>query len=78
VNPKLLGTTSRNDGKIQVTYNGWPLYSYVRDSEPGQTKGEAANLFGAHWYVLNTKGQEVKGCPPGFEMTSSGCLPQRY
>ena len=52
--------------------------SIQADRKPGQTTGEGVNQFGAPWYLLNTKGQEVKGCPPGFQMSSSGCLPQNY
>jgi|SRR5947209_10785165 len=81
VNSKLLGTTRRKDGKVEVTYNGWPLYTYVVDKKPGNIKGEGVVQFGAAWYVLNTKGQLVKngnGCPPGYVKTSSGCLPQTY
>ncbi|MFF3409578.1 hypothetical protein ACFYW8_25910 [Streptomyces sp. NPDC002742] len=55
----LLGTTKRSDGKMQVTYNGHPLYGYAGDSKPGDTNGQGLNQFGAAWYVLNTSGQKV-------------------
>ena len=59
VNPNLLGTTKRTDGTVQVTYNGWPLYLWVSDSEPGQATGQAINNNGGLWYVLNPAGQVV-------------------
>jgi len=60
VNAKLLGTTKRRDGKLEVTYNGWPLYLYQPDRKAGQINGEGANQFGAAWYLLNTSGNIVK------------------
>jgi predicted lipoprotein with Yx(FWY)xxD motif len=60
VNPKLLGTTKRNDGKLEVTYNGWPLYLYLPDHKAGDINGEGKNQFGAIWYLLNTSGNVVK------------------
>jgi predicted lipoprotein with Yx(FWY)xxD motif len=60
VNSKLLGTTRRTDGKLEVTYNGWPLYFYKPDSKPGDITGEGVNQFGAKWYVMNTAGQILK------------------
>ena len=59
VNPDLLGTTKRTDGTVQVTYNGWPLYLWVSDAEPGQATGQAINNNGGLWYVLNPAGQVV-------------------
>jgi predicted lipoprotein with Yx(FWY)xxD motif len=59
VNPDLLGTTKRTDGTVQVTYNGWPLYLWVTDAEPGQATGQAINNNGGLWYVLNPDGQVV-------------------
>jgi predicted lipoprotein with Yx(FWY)xxD motif len=59
VNPNLLGTTKRTDGTVQVTYNGWPLYLWVSDSEPGQATGQAINNNGGLWYVLNPAGKVV-------------------
>jgi len=59
VNPHLLGTTRRTDGTVQVTYDGWPLYLWVSDSQPGQATGQGINNNGGLWYVLNPAGQVV-------------------
>jgi len=40
-----------------VTYKGWPLYTYVADSKPGMTTGQALNLNGGLWYVLSPSGK---------------------
>src|SRR5690348_3672825 len=48
-NSALLGTSRRSDGRIQVTYAGHPLYYFVQDSKPGQTKGEGLTGFGGRW-----------------------------
>ena len=55
----LLGTTKRKNGKLQVTYNGHPLYAYIGDSKAGQANGEGSKAFGAEWYVVNAKGKKV-------------------
>ena len=34
-----LGTITRDDGTMQVTYNGLPVYHYSGDSAPGDTTG---------------------------------------
>src|SRR6267378_13216 len=39
-NASLIGTTMRQDGKTQVTYNGHPVYLYSGDHNPGDTNGE--------------------------------------
>jgi predicted lipoprotein with Yx(FWY)xxD motif len=55
----LLGTTKRKDGKLEVTYNGHPLYYFVTDRKPGQTTGQGVNQFGAPWWVLSAAGKEI-------------------
>jgi predicted lipoprotein with Yx(FWY)xxD motif len=54
----MLGTTKRKDGTVQVTYNGWPLYTYVGDQNPGEANGNDIDEFGAEWYALQPNGQE--------------------
>ena len=43
-----------------VTYNKWPLYTYIGDTAPGQAKGQALNLNGGLWYVLSPSGKVIK------------------
>ena len=54
-----LGTTKRTDGTTEVTYHGHPLYYYAGDAQPGDTKGQALNQFGAEWYVLAPSGSKI-------------------
>ena len=54
----MLGTTKRKDGTVQVTYNSWPLYTYVADQKPGEANGNDIDQFGAQWYALQPNGQE--------------------
>ena len=42
-------TTIRTDGGIQVTYNGHPLYFYVKDTKSGDTTGQ--NVGGV-WFLV--------------------------
>lgn len=55
---KLLGT----DGRV-VTYNRWPLYTYISDHKPGQAKGQALDNLGGLWYVLSPSGKVIKTKP---------------
>jgi predicted lipoprotein with Yx(FWY)xxD motif len=59
VRAALLGITKRSDGKLQVTYNRHPLYSFVSDTKPGQATGQGVNQFGAPWWVLSPAGKEI-------------------
>lgn len=42
---------TRTDGTMQTTYKGWPLYTFIKDTAPGQTNGQG--LLGL-WYVVNS------------------------
>src|SRR3954470_17491159 len=61
VNPSLVGTTPRSDGKPQVTYAGHPVYLYTGDQAPGDTSGQGVNAFGAAWFALSGSGAQVAG-----------------
>jgi predicted lipoprotein with Yx(FWY)xxD motif len=58
IGPKI-GTIPAHGGKRQVTYAGHPLYYYVGDRKPGDTKGQGLNQFGAKWYVLSPAGKKI-------------------
>ena len=57
----LIGTITRADGTIQVTYNDHPLYRFVNDKKAGDTKGQAVRAFGAKWYALTRGGRKIGG-----------------
>ena len=56
VDASLLGTTTRKDGSVQVTYNGWPLYYYEKDKAPGDVVGQDV---GGVWFAVSDTGEQV-------------------
>jgi len=56
VDASKFGTTTRTDGPVQVTYNGWPLYYYAKDKAPGDVVGQDV---GGVWYVVSATGDKV-------------------
>jgi predicted lipoprotein with Yx(FWY)xxD motif len=56
----LVGTTRRADGRLQVTYNHHPLYTFVKDKKAGQTNGEGVNAFGAVWDAVSPAGAKIE------------------
>ena len=55
-----LDTTKRKDGTMQVTYAGWPLYTYVVDKKPGEANGNDIDAFGGEWYALHANGEKAE------------------
>jgi predicted lipoprotein with Yx(FWY)xxD motif len=60
VRAKLIGTTRRADGRLQVTYAGRPLYYYVGDTTAGQILCQNAPEFGGIWLVVRADGSPVR------------------
>jgi predicted lipoprotein with Yx(FWY)xxD motif len=58
VKAAMLGTIERSDGTTQVTYAGWPLYTFVADQKPGEDNGTDSKAFGASWYPLHSNGKK--------------------
>jgi predicted lipoprotein with Yx(FWY)xxD motif len=56
---RLVGTTRRKDGSLQVTYAGHPLYYYVGDRRPGQILCQNVTVFGGVWRVVRASGRLV-------------------
>jgi predicted lipoprotein with Yx(FWY)xxD motif len=63
VKQKLLGSDPNPSGGRVVTYNRWPLYTYVGDAKPGQANGQATNLNGGLWYVMSPSGKYITKTP---------------
>ena len=59
VDASLLGTTTRTDGKVEVTYAGHPLYYFVKDKAPGDITGQGINGFGGLWWVVSPAGAAI-------------------
>jgi predicted lipoprotein with Yx(FWY)xxD motif len=58
VHASLLGTVRRAGGARQVTYDGWPLYLWQGDHEPGQATGQADDM--GLWYLVSPGGSVDK------------------
>jgi len=56
VEAKLLGTTKRKNGTLQVTYNGHPLYYYEAD-KVGKIMCQHANMHGGLWLIIKPNGK---------------------
>src|SRR5690606_38307006 len=56
VDQALLGTTTRADGGVQITYNGHPLYTFRRDTAEGTTRGQK---LGDAYFLVSPKGDAV-------------------
>ena len=63
VESSLLGTSRRSDGTTQITYDKWPLYLWVGDTQPGQATGQDLNNLGGLWFVLAPNGHEITSRP---------------
>jgi len=69
------GTTTRKDGKVQVTYDGHPLYTYAGDTQPGQTSGNGINQDGGIWNVITTAAGGGSGAGVGTTGSSPSSAP---
>ena len=63
VKQSLLGSDPNPTGGQVITYAGWPLYTYVGDTAPGQHAGQALNLNGGVWSVISPAGKVITKKP---------------
>ncbi|MFF1634291.1 hypothetical protein [Leifsonia sp. NPDC058248] len=61
-----VGTIAAVDGRMQVTVNGWPLYTYTGDSSVGDVTGQGV---GGLWWAVGADGDKI-GAPSGSGSTS--------
>jgi predicted lipoprotein with Yx(FWY)xxD motif len=50
-------TATRTGGGDQVKIGNWPLYYFVGDTAPGETKGQGLQGI---WYVVSPAGEAIK------------------
>ncbi|WP_448625950.1 COG4315 family predicted lipoprotein [Geodermatophilus sp. URMC 64] len=51
-----VGTITRDDGTTQVTLNGLPLYTWVKDRKPGDVTGQGVQGV---WWVVAPDGTKI-------------------
>jgi predicted lipoprotein with Yx(FWY)xxD motif len=66
VKQSLLGKIKAPNGKEQVTYNKWPLYTYVADTKAKEASGEGVVAFGGTWKAMHPSGS------PASKQSSGG------
>ena len=75
VNRALLNSSRRSDGRMQVTYAGHPLYYFVQDARPGQTKGEGLTGFGGRWDPISASGRAARKLSESDSNDAYGAAP---
>lgn len=61
VNASDIGTITRSNGDMQVTYKGHPLYYFIGDHSAGSVAGQGSNSFGAKWWLVAPSGAAITG-----------------
>jgi len=56
VKKSAVGVVKRDDGRLQVTIGGWPVYRFAKDTRPGDTKGQGV---GGTWFGVTPDGQKA-------------------
>ncbi|MEU7009074.1 hypothetical protein [Streptomyces sp. NPDC046332] len=56
-----VGVVKRDDGNLQVTIGGWPVYRFAKDLRPGDTKGQGV---GGTWFGVTPDGGKAGGSAP--------------
>jgi len=59
VNSTFLGAFARNDSTVQLTYNNMLLYSYIKDSAPGEISGENQITLWGSFFLVSSAGLPI-------------------
>ena len=60
VDATLLGTITRDDGAMLVTYNGHPLYIFADDTGSGDAAGQGMEDNGGTWNLISATGEPIQ------------------
>jgi predicted lipoprotein with Yx(FWY)xxD motif len=69
VDAALVGAVTRADGTKQLTLNGWPLYTYAKDTAAGEAKGQGV---GKTWFAVTPQGKKAQALAVSSGAPSSG------
>lgn len=58
-----VGSITRDDGTMQATVNGRPVYTYSKDAAAGDVKGQGV---GGIWWAVAPDGDKVSGAMSGY------------
>jgi predicted lipoprotein with Yx(FWY)xxD motif len=62
-----VGFVKRDDGSMQVTLGGWPIYKYSGDTQPGQANGQGV---GGTWFGVTPEGAKAQKSQEGTDAAS--------
>ncbi|WP_326803918.1 hypothetical protein OIE49_22935 [Streptomyces sp. NBC_01788] len=57
VDQKDVGAIRRQDGQVQLTVGGWPVYRFAGDSRPGDLNGQGV---GGTWFAAGPTGEKAE------------------
>ncbi|MBV2353915.1 hypothetical protein KUM39_06000 [Streptomyces sp. J2-1] len=69
---KDVGVVKRDDGRLQVTIGGWPVYRFSKDLKPGDTNGQGV---GGTWFGVTPNGGKAGQAAAGGEAAAPGGKP---
>ncbi|GIF77724.1 hypothetical protein [Asanoa siamensis] len=67
VSEDALGTVRRDDGELQLTIGGWPVYRFADDRRFGDTRGQGLQ---GKWFAVKRDGGKAVGADSGAEPTA--------
>jgi predicted lipoprotein with Yx(FWY)xxD motif len=53
------GTFTAADGSSELTINGYPAYTFAKDTGPGTTAGQGVVSFGGTWWLVTPTGSWI-------------------
>jgi predicted lipoprotein with Yx(FWY)xxD motif len=76
VSASKLGTITRADKSVQVTYDGLPLYRFALDTKAGDIFGQDLPAFGGPWWMVDpASGHPITTTPPAVPAAAPPAAP---
>jgi predicted lipoprotein with Yx(FWY)xxD motif len=66
-----VGFVTRSATTKQVTFDGYPLYTFVKDTAAGQAHGEGLSAFGGTWGLIRASSLVLPAAAPSTTTTTA-------